>query len=58
MYWVFNEEQLERALNAFAEAQSGAGVSAAHVQCDAHQIREFLKSPAAREHKLVEGEPR
>ena len=54
MYWVFNEEQLERALNAFAQAQCRAGVSQHHIASDAHQIREFLKSPAAREHKLVE----
>lgn len=56
MYWTFNQEQLERALAAFAESQIAAGTSHAHASCDQHQIRTFLMSKEAVANKLAHPE--
>jgi hypothetical protein len=45
MYWVFEQGQLERALQAYTERRTQEGVSQANA--DAYQVREFLKSPEA-----------
>jgi len=55
MYWVFTEEQLQKALNAWARQ-----LGTANAPCpDFQVVHDFLRSDAAREHKLlVEDKPR
>ncbi|MCU1279185.1 MAG: hypothetical protein JWM53_2731 [bacterium] len=45
MHWVFDQSQLDRALEAYTARRAQEGVSQA--KCDAIQIRAFLSSPEA-----------
>lgn len=47
MVWVFEREQLERALAAYAVAQQQQGATTQRTDADAFQIRAFLNSPEA-----------
>jgi len=48
VYWVFTEEQLERALRAWARQLGATGAAPRDFQV----VYDFLRSPEALEHKL------
>lgn len=55
-YWVFNEEQLKAALVAWAQQRNAHGsLEIIRLSADMDAVEEFLRSDAAREHKLQGG---
>ncbi len=52
-YWVFTEEQLEAALDAWQARRRAAGELPSGIERE--RITEFLRSPEAVEHKLQGG---
>jgi hypothetical protein len=55
-YWVFNQEQLNKALTAWEARRAAEGRQPQLI--DAAAVVEFLCSPEATEHKLIVEEKR
>lgn len=54
-YWVFNEAQLDEALEAYGQQARGAGGSAQRALDEVALIRDFLYANIARERGLRRG---